>query len=222
MAAGDHGPLGQHAVPGQEAGTTAESFLDDLVERCVRGRGGTWLEHAIWTALTEATLDACSRWDPAAVGASLDLAEGFMASRALPVRLPRIEGKPILSRWVDHVLKPLVEHWSLIRCPACSGTSTRPGAIRLGVSHVTSEGTIYGRMTCGQCSGVADDVTLLTHCYKCGHYPLIIGKNRLCAGCKGLACEWPQQDTGTACGCCKRGCRQRQTRAEEGIASDQW
>jgi hypothetical protein len=85
---------------------------------------------------------------------------------------------------------------------------------------MTSEGTVHGRMTCGHCGHVADDVTLLTHCYKCGHYPLIIGKNRLCAGCKGLACEWPQQNTGTSCGCCKRVCRQRQTRAEEGIASD--
>jgi hypothetical protein len=204
--------VGQRAV-GQEASTTAESFVDDVVERCVLRADGSCLEHAIWTALTNATLDACSRCDPAVVGSALELAEELIASRAFPVRLPRIEGKPILSRWIDHVLKPLVEHWSLIRCPACRGSSTQPGTIRLGVRHMTSEGTVYGRMTCGQCGHVTDDVTLLTHCYKCGHYPLIIGKNRLCARCKGLACEWPQKGTGTLCGRCKRGCRQTQAGA---------
>ena len=104
-----------------------EDFLDDVVEKCVRGGAGTCLEHTIWTALTKATLDACSRCDCAAVGASLELAKELIASRAFPVRLPRIEGKPILSRWIDQVLKPLVEHWSLIQCPACGGSSTRPG-----------------------------------------------------------------------------------------------
>ncbi len=214
--------VGLRAVPRQEASTTAEAFLDDVVEWCVRRAAGTCLEQAIWTALTKATFDACSTCDRAAVGASLELVGEWIASRTLPVRLPRIEGIPILSRWIDDVLRPLVEHWNLIRCPACGGSSTRPGTIRLGVTHMTSKGTIRGQMTCGQCGHVADDVTLLTHCYKCGHYPLIIGKNRLCAGCKGLACEWPRQGTGTDCGCCKRDCKQRQTRAEEGIASDPW
>jgi hypothetical protein len=211
--------VGQRAVR-QEESTTAKSFVDDVVERCVLEAPDSFLEYAIWRALTQATLDACSRCDHAAVGASLDLAEEFTASRAFPVRLPRIEGKTILSRWIDHVLKPLVEHWSLIRCPACGGSSTRPGTIRLGVRNMTSDGTVYGCMTCGQCGQVTDDVTLLTHCYKCGHYPLIIGKNRLCAGCKGLACEWSQQGTKTLCGCCKRGCRQQQAETEGGTASD--
>jgi hypothetical protein len=214
--------VGLRAVPPQEATITAESFLDDVVERCVRWGGGTCLEHAIWRALTETTLDACSRYDRAAVCASLKFAEELIGSRALPVRLPRIEGKPILSRWIDDVLKPLVEHWSLIRCPACGISPTRPGTIRLGVTGMTSEGTIYGGMTCEQCGHVADGVTLLTHCYECNHYPLIIGKNRLCEGCKGLVCKWRQQDTGPACECCKIGCRRRQARTEEGIQSDIW
>jgi hypothetical protein len=214
--------VGLAAVPRQEAITTAESFLDDVVALCVREGGGTRLEHVIWRALTKVTLDACSRCDRGVVSAFLKLAEKLIAGRAFPVRLPRIEGKPILNLWIDHVLKRLIEHWNLIRCPACGGSSTRPGTIRLGVTHMTSEGTVYGRMTCGLCGHVADDVTLLTNCYKCRHYPLIIGKNRLCAGCKGLTCEWPHQDTGTTCGCCKRFCRQQQTRAEEGIAPDPW
>jgi hypothetical protein len=212
--------VGLRAVPRQEASTTAESFLDDIVGRCVLEGAETCLEHAIWTALTKATLEACSKCEQGAVDVSLELAEELIASRAFPVRLPRIEGKPILSRWIDHILKPLVEHWDLIRCPACRGSSTGPGKIRLGVTYMTSEGTVYGQMTCGHCGHAADDVTLLTHCYKCGHYPLIIGKNNLCPDCKGLACEWPRQGTGTACGCCKRDCRQQQTRAEEGITSD--
>lgn len=212
--------VGQCAKPSQEASTTGKLFLDEVVKRCVLGGAAPWLEQAIWTALTEATFDACSKCDPATVCASLELAEEWIASRTLPVRLPRVEGKPILSHWIDHVLKPLAEHWSLIRCPTCGSSSTQPETIRLGVRRMTSEGTVYGQMTCGKCGHVAADVTLLTHCYKCGHYPLIIGKNRLCARCKGLACEWPQQGTGTPCGCCKKDCKQRQERAEDGIVAD--
>ncbi len=184
--------VGLPVVPRQEPNTAAESFLNQVVERCVRGGASNWLEHTIWKALTEVTLDACGRCDCSAVRASLELADGLIASRAFPIRLPRIDGKPILSRWIEHVLVPLVEHWNLIRCPACGATSARPGAIRLGVRSMTPEGTVYGRLTCGQCGHVADDITLLTHCYKCKYYPLIIGKNRLCADCKGLFCAWPQ------------------------------
>jgi hypothetical protein len=118
--------VGQRAVPRREASTTAESFLEEVVERCGRGGAGTCLEHAIWMALTDAALDACSRWDSAAVDAPLKLAEEFIASRAFPVRLPRIDGKPILSRWIEHVLKPLAEHWSLIRCPTCGAVQLVP------------------------------------------------------------------------------------------------
>jgi hypothetical protein len=158
--------VGLRAVPRQEANTPAESFLVDVVEQCALEGAGTCLEYAIWKALTKATLDACSRCNRAEVGVSFELAEELIASRAFPVRLPRIEDKPILSRWIDHVLKPLVEHWHLIRCPACEGSSTRPATIRLGFSHMTSEGTIYGQLTCGQCGHVANGVTLLTHCYR--------------------------------------------------------
>jgi len=212
---------GLRAAPRHETSMTAESFLDDIVDRCVEEDAGVCLERAIWMALTDATFDACSRCDHALVGTFLELAEKLIANRALPIRLPRIEGKPILSRWIDYVLKPLVEHWSQIRCPACGANSFRSGTIQLSVTRMTSEGTIYGRMTCGQC-GLADAVTLLTHCYECSHYPLIIGKNRLCAHCKGLVCEWPRKgwvcerpapDTKPVCGCCKKDCPQRQIRA---------
>jgi hypothetical protein len=204
--------VGLRPFPRQEECTTAESFLDDMVERCVRVTTDTFLEHAIWKALTEATLDACSRFDRDAVHASLELAENFIASRAMPVRLPRIEGKPILSRWIEHVLKPIVDNWSRIRCPECGSSSTESGTIRLCLTGMTSEGTVYGKMMCGQCSQVTERVTLLTHCYVCKHYPLIIGKNRLCADCKGLACDWRDKDTGPVCGRCQMSCRRQHAR----------
>jgi hypothetical protein len=212
--------VGRRAAHRQGARTTTDSFLDDVVARCVQRDAGTGLEHAIWEELTKATFDACSRCHRAAVDDSLKRAKDFIASREFPVRLPRIEGKPILSRWIEDVLKPLVDHWSQIRCPACGGSATRPGAIRLRDTRMTSEGSICGRLTCGQCGHEADGVTLLTHCHKCKYYPLIIGKNRVCTDCQGLTCEWRPQDRGTACGCCKMGCRRWQTRAEEEIASD--
>src|SRR5262249_20913795 len=51
----------------------------------------------------------------------------------------------------------------------------------------------------------ASYAALLAHCYKCGHYPLIIGLNPTCIRCHGLVCEYA--DGGVPCHkCCKRGC----------------
>jgi hypothetical protein len=200
--------IGARVGSQQGDGTNTERLMDRFVDCCLRESASTFLEYALWKALTEVTLEACSQNSRDGVDAFLRLVLELVMSSALPVRFPRINGAPILGRWITEVLQPLHEHWSEIRCLSCDTSATQPGAITLEISQMTSEGTILGRMTCNQCGGTFDNVTFLTHCHgrNCNHYPLIIGKNRACASCKGLVCEWRLEEGQMACNCHKPGC----------------
>ena len=167
--------------------TIAESLLDNCMKCCVHEMSETFLEFALWKALTKTALEACSQRGPESARLYLDYADELILSRALPVRLPRVGDIPILSRWIREILRPLQEYWSQILCPECNSRATEPGVIQLRNITMTSEGTIKGQITCTHCKTVWDEVTLLSHCHSCGHYPLIIGKNRLHT-CGGLVC----------------------------------
>jgi hypothetical protein len=181
-------------------------LLYAFIDSCVRIATDTFLEHALWRALTEATLEACGEHPRATVEVFLDLANSLIADRALPVILPRIDGRPLLCRWIAEVLRPLVENWSRIRWHGCGRCGERAGTPRLQITRMTSLGTIYGRMTCEGCGAeLGGKVTLLTHCHNCDHYPLIIGRNPTCTRCHGLVCEYIEGGA-RRCKCCKMGC----------------
>jgi hypothetical protein len=185
----------------------AASLLEAFVQKCVLYAADAFPEHALWKALTEVTFDACSHGERQTVRSFLDLAEEFISSRALPVRLPRISESPILKGWITDVLRPLADNWDDIRCRRCQSRAADHVAIRLQVTGMTSEGSIEGRMACSRCGPLADKVTLLTHCHACRHYPLIIGKNPLCA-CGGLICGWRDRGREEPCTACKKSCGQ--------------
>jgi hypothetical protein len=209
---------GMRVPPKPRGRTIAESLLDTFVERSLQEMTGTFLEYGLWKVLTETTLDACCRYEHEAVQSFLGLANKLISSQALPIRLPRIGATPILSRWITEVLEPLNANWSRIACKHCKRSAVEPGAIRLRITRMTSEGTIKGRMTCMRCNTVRDnwdEVTLLTNCHKCRHYPLIIGKNPVCVDCGRLVCEWRDREEESRCKCCKKTCGQGQHTSEE-------
>jgi hypothetical protein len=199
----------QKATPPQAPRATPESLLDQLIEGCLGDTEGrsAYLEVALWEALTKTTLNACSRCDRASVDSYFGLATQLLKNRALPVRLPEIDGTPLLCSWIEQVLRPLNNHWDKIKCPRCGVRGSQPGRIELSATRMTSDGTIYGVLECNRCGFVRDDATLLAHCYSCSHYPLIIGKNPVCGSktCQHLICDWMVQK-GVRCKCCKWGC----------------
>lgn len=105
-------------------------------------------------------------------------------------RMARINDEPLLCRWIDEVLSPLNKYWDQILCPSCK----KKGRIRLSPRRITAAGTVTGELCC-QCKFQADNATLITHCWKCEKYPLVIGADGPHSeGCLGLRCE---------CGGCK-------------------
>ncbi len=212
----------QKATPPGGPRTIPETLLDQLIESCLRDMegGGACLEVALWEALTKTSLDACSRYDRGdSVDSYLELAAQILESRALPVRLPRVADAPLLCTWIEQVLRPLNKHWDKIICPGCGVRRRQPGSIKLSATGMTSDGTIYGEFACNRCGFVRDKATLLAHCYRCHHYPLIIGKNPVCRckTCNRLVCEWENQD-GVRCKCCKEDCEGGQQTPAEDIA----
>jgi hypothetical protein len=189
-------------------------LLDDFIERCCQECRKTFLEYALWKALTETTLLACSKFDSVSVGNLLERIDELIQSRALPIRLPQISSsetgdrRPILSIWIDQVLRPLIQHWDQISCPQCGASARGPGTVQLQITRMTSECTIFGRMKCRRCGSCNEDTTILTHCHHCGHFPLIIGKNQVCpnSNCNGLRCD--------NCGACKKTCKDHITTGE--------
>jgi hypothetical protein len=200
LAAGVQVPLSQRKC------SIARALLHAFVERCIEEAATTFLEYGLWKALTDTTLDACCTYQRESVVSFLELVKELFLSRALPIRLPRIEDTPLLCLWIMDVLRPLSDHWCYIQCPQCGRSASEQSIIRLRITRMTSAGTIQGEMTCAACKS-RSDVTLLTHCRKCHHYPLIIGKNQLCA-CGGLICEWRDNDGASPCNACKWDCSQ--------------
>lgn len=64
----------------------------------------------------------------------------------------------------------LNSNWASISCPQCGGSGTK---LTLEPLVSSAEMSIWGslRCTCGFCT---DNITLFTHCHKCGSYPLVI------------------------------------------------
>src|ERR1051325_10049356 len=104
----------------------------------------------------------------------------LIRSTALPLRLPRLGEEPLLGKWIDDVLKPIINNWGEIRCWRC-GKNGRSGATQLGNIVVTSKGSINGEFNCRACGERKAGIRILTHCRGCGRYPLLIGANELCS-----------------------------------------
>ncbi len=187
---------------GFDSGASVEAhiMLGNMFDKVINPSEGTSLEYGLWKALTEITLSECFNRSKSEMLEFLELARKIVGCREFPVRLPRIGGDTLLHCWIREVLRPLCHYADRIRCPVCAGDR-----VRLEVTRMTAEGTILGILHCGACPpSSGKEVTILTHC-QCGHYPLIIGKNPLCAICEGLVCDFPQGDS--RCQQCKGECR---------------
>ena len=179
------------------------SLLDQVVTRCASRPESMPLEEALWRYITEAVLHDCSTLGQDHVNDFLQEMATLVCSRALPLYLPRLGGEPLLERWIDDVLRPIVNHWTQIRCPVCRLTGDAPGNIRLGDIRMTAEGSIDAKFECRSCGPRGDRVRVLTHCHKCTQYPLLIGANEVCPHCSGLICHGTSI-SGTDCLSCKR------------------
>lgn len=172
----------------------AKSFQDARV-RC---DGSVKLERLLWEGLTSLVFDARSSGEQESlVAASLNDALALIESMWLPVILPTAEAGPLLVQWIHSVLTPLNSNWNAIRCPRCN----RSGAgLKIEPQTSSVELAVRGNFECS-CGHRAEDVTLLTHCYRCHQYPLIIGQNRVCWECGGLCCRGSEDRTCDACKC---------------------
>jgi hypothetical protein len=211
---------GVQVAPSQSSPSIAQALLHTFVSRCIHEATATFLEHALWKALTDTTLDACCEYNREDVESFLRLANELFLSRALPIRLPRIAETPLLCRWITDVLGPLSDNWCHIRCPWCGCGASEPGVILLRITGMTAAGTIEGQMACAGCKHDSS-VTLLTHCHRrgCHHYPLVIGKNPVCTSCGGLVCDWRDDDKPSSCRACKWDCSQGEHAFEESFLS---
>jgi hypothetical protein len=207
------------AEPREEETQHPQSLLNDFINRCRHESRKTFLEYAIWKALTATTLIASSQHGFDLVDSFLESADKLFKSRALPIRLPQIQlprigVMPILSLWIDQVLRPLSEHWKQISCPKCGENAREPETIQIQIARMTSECTILGRMKCRRCGLINKDRTILTHCHSCGRFPLIIGKNQVCPDpdCNGLRCD--------NCGACKLTCKRSRANRHQIAGTD--
>jgi len=158
------------------------------------------LERQIWEAATRSVFELRSEGNSQqTVNDVLQEYGDLISSKWFPVHLPRIGSKTLLRNWIDSVLVPINDHWHETECPECCNTN----GIRILPTRQTSESSIWGRLNC-KC-GFDQEVTLLTHCHECGHYPLIIGREKLCGQCCGLRCSW-RGDKSMTCDHCKKGC----------------
>jgi hypothetical protein len=208
---------GRHGQSEQLNAGAAETLWDLFIEKAIQWSGSTYLEYGTWRSVTEVTLKACSEGlDTKIVSGFLAQAAKFLNCREIPVQFPRIDGTPLLCRWISEVLEPLVRYWDKILCPKCGGKN-----ICLSVTQMTASGSIHGTINCKSCPADSEtSVTILTHCYKCNCYPLIIGKNLTCPKCLGLVCSSSEiAESDTQCGSCKKGC-EAGFMTESGIISD--
>jgi hypothetical protein len=200
----------------QESADVSTSLLYEFVQRCLTIMKESFLEYALWKAITETTLEACNKYDAERIQVFLERAAQFLNDRALPICLPCDGGETLLGRWIREVLFPLSANWHRIRWPSCTECAPRAGVPSLNLTRITAEGTLHGRMTCKRCrADLLGEVTILTHCHRhgCHHYPLIIGKNPLCT-CRGLVCD-SMRNNSVRCKSCKIDCGEGQQTPED-------
>ena len=195
--------------------SVVEELLQEVVDRCIDITAETFIEYGLWKAITDTTLEALQTKEPPVVVEFLSRFLEFVDSDAMPFQLPRVMEDTLMGLWVSDVLRPLARNWHRVHCPACGGRATEKPSLKLIPGQLTSEGTILGRMECGHCGRVSTGVTILTHCHKCYHYPLIIGKNHTC-GCGGLRCNHVEH--GRECTACRKTCNTPASTDEEDVA----
>lgn len=176
-----------------------------FVAEALRNKRQKHFEITLWQAVTDAVIRIRSEGRPKSdADRVLKVFERIYGSAWLPVHLSRVgrrdwsQEQTLLERWNREVLSPLNKSWDNISCPSCGGKQ-----VTVEPKTLTALGTLRGSLQCSCSSAI--DVTLITHCWKCFHHPLVIGKNELCPDCKGLTCDWPNE-SGHVCGYCKRDC----------------
>jgi hypothetical protein len=207
------------APAGCHANYPAHRMLDEVVSRCAVRYREQNLEVALWRAVTEVALEGCSDSGPASVDDFLFSVGQLIRSAALPLRLPRLGEELLLGKWIDNILKPIIDNWGEILCSRC-GQNGRSGAIQLGNIVVTSKGSINGEFNCRACGERKAGVRILTHCRGCGRYPLLIGVNELCSesDCGGLVCRGTRTNGARCLHCKTEGCPGLRRRQQEQLA----
>jgi hypothetical protein len=157
------------------------------------------LERILWQAATDAVVELRSKGTPKSeVDHLLKVFEQIYASPWLPVHLAKVGSRALLEIWNKEVLHELNANWDDIACPACGSKE-----VTVEPETLSESGTLNGYLRCNRCH-LDRRVTLITHCWRCGHYPLVIGKNKLCLQCNGLKCDWMLRPP-NVCGACKEG-----------------
>src|SRR5262249_37182610 len=136
-------------------------LVGEVVSRCAERPGDMPLEEALWRYMSEAALHGCSALEPGSVSDFLEQMGELICSRALPLRLPRLNGEPPLLRWVRDILRPIADNWGRISCPDCGRPGDEPGVIRLSDISLTSEGSIDARFACLACGTRRPDLRVL-------------------------------------------------------------
>jgi hypothetical protein len=182
-----------------------DRFLATLIDGCQAQGDESFLEYDLWSSLNQAMFDVRSYHSEEEVEHCLSAAESRLSSGRIPVRLPKIRGKLLLSNWINSVLRPINNNWKHIRCEQCGTCASTPGAIKLTLERITAGGTILGTVACNPCGWTRRSATLITHCRTCSHHPLIIGRNQVCRICGGLKCDWEttSKEGPRVCGVCK-------------------
>jgi len=185
----------------QANGLANDLCFDNLLFEAIRECGAQYpVEYHMWMGLTNATLNGCSIGKSDDVGAMHERVLAMLRAGFFPVKLAQIKNTTLLEKWLECVLKPLAKSFGRICCPVCKGKR-----IVLKPGRVTAGGTIFGAISCQECDLIgASEITIVTHCHKCGFYPLIIGQNNVCEMCHGLICT--QQHEQDQCNACKKSC----------------
>ncbi len=158
-------------------------------------------ERILWIALNHLVFDARNTGETAeTVALALKEACELVKSPWLPVVAAKIDNSTLLELWINQVLTALNSHWDSISCPQCGGSGSK---LKIEPLVSSAELSIWGSLRC-TCGFFARDVTLFTHCHKCGNYPLVIGLSRICSECQGLRCHIEHE--GVECDTCKRTC----------------
>jgi len=179
----------------------AQSVTKAIASLRAKPQSPTPTERVLWIALNHLVFDGRNSGETQeTVALALKEACDLLGSPWLPVVPAKIDHTPLLELWIRQVLIALNSNWDSITCPQCGGSGTK---LSLEPLVSSAEMSIWGSLHCS-CGFCADNITLFTHCHKCGHYPLVIGLSRICSDCHGLRCH--VQHDGVECGTCKRTC----------------